>query len=321
MLLSWICAVAQTTTLTGDLFTSDKFMERHPDEMVGIDFNDETGTEGVASYFGKMGVLILEKQGYLCFRKNERNYIASDRSGGVVRKLAVRWSPYNEDGVKINVFGLNEKLDNPRGLQLTSETFIQYHSGDEIGEFVFPEGTDYTHFVLSFTGPDISILEMAVVWENPNAEQYDLSVKTTGKGTLTVKDNLGRTYTDGSKVNEGSLLTITANPEAGHHLLLFTVNGAYYDSTPIAMKGDMKIEAVFESDTPEPEMVDIKVFESGNGSVTISSEISDEGQPAGTIYTDRVMRGETVYVTFRADEGWTANSLILDSSLLLAAGE
>lgn len=318
MLLSCSIAMAQSKPLAGDLFTVSNFIKLHPDEMVGIDFSNETGSKGVASYFGKIGVLILNNEPYLCLRKNERNYFASDRSGGVVRKLSVRWSPCNEDGVKINVFGLNEKLDNPRSLQLTSPTYIQYHKGDEVGEFIFPDDCNYTHFVLSFTGPDLSFSEVAVVWEDPNVELFDLSLKTVGKGSVSVTDDVGHTYTDGSEIREGSVLNITATPEAGNHLVLFTLNGAYYGGEAIEVDGDVAIGASFVADNSGQSMSTVNVEKTGQGNVMILSDVDAYGGMLEFLNTDKVPGNKYATVIVSADDGWGIDALTIDGNPVLS---
>lgn len=318
VILSCGLAIAQSTPLAGDLFTASNFVKLHPGQLVGIDFNDETGSQGVASYFGKIGVLILNDEKFLCLRKNERNYIASDRSGGVVRKISVRWSPYNDDGVKVNVFGLDEKLDNPRALQISSSTFIQYHKGEEVGEFIFPDDCNYTHFVLSFTGPDLSFSEIAVLWEDPEANLFNLSLNTVGKGSVKVTDEVGRTYTNGSEIRKGSVLNLTASPETGNHLVLFTLNGAYYGGQAIEVDSDMSVDATFVADNSAQAVSTLNVEKTGQGSVMVLSDVDTYGGMLEFLNTDKVPTNEYATIVVSADEGWSVDELTIGGNPMLS---
>ncbi len=94
-------------------------------------------------------------------------------------------------------------------------------------------------------------IAISATFEEISATEYTVSISSTSNGSVTVKDGQGTTISSGSKVAEGTEITITAAPAQGYALSGLTVkngtNSQTYTTTPvqITVAGDVSVSAIF----------------------------------------------------------------------------
>ena len=167
-----------------------------------------------------------------------------------------------------------------------------------------------SHITLSFnawgwyTG-HYQYLDAISVNQEPDTNQYVLSLQRTGTGTGTV---VGTGISCGSDCSEtyasGTVVVLTATPDAGSSLTSWSGCDSFDgDTCTVTMTGNKSVFATFNLDNPN---FNLDAYVSDNGTGTITS--NPAGISCGSDCSETYASGTTVTLTATPNEGYSFSS-------------
>ncbi len=168
----------------------------------------------------------------------------------------------------------------------------EYEPNDEVNLTASPaDGWEFVEWTGDVTGTDSTVTitmdsDKSVTAVFEEIPTYQLTVNTDGDGSVVVDP-------DQTEYEEGTEVTLTADPADGWNFVEWTGDATGTDSTvTITMDSDKSVTAVFEEEEEPPAEYDLTISIDGEGS-------TDPAEGTHT-YTE----GETVTVEATPAEGW-----------------
>lgn len=210
-------ALARTVTVTQKEYTAPKIIDTLNNAWTGITGTSYTSKELTGSASGvTYSVNAAGGNSSIQLRSSNNNSgIVTKTSGGIVKKVTVKWNGNTTDARVLDVYGKNTAYSEPsdlydaqkRGTQVTS---FAKSAGD--GSYTFT--TEYEYIGFRSNSGALYLDEITIEWGEAAA-----------KYAVTIDDNItnGTVEASAASIAEGETVTLTVTPDAGYVLDELTV--------------------------------------------------------------------------------------------------